>query len=189
MRVSERIIQQSDAYIAKKLVRHIMGRSAEELVLAYDHVLTDIEFADLDALMKRCEIGEPLAYVLGYELFGGYHFAVDERVLIPRSETEELVQYVYDMVYDDSIIIDVGTGSGCVGISLALACGSNQRTYLLDISEDALQVAIHNMNYLAVDHDIIFSTSDMLDAVNGLAHTNQHRLVVSNAPYIPHAYD
>lgn len=144
----------------------------------------DIEKLYFDGI-SRMEKDEPLAYVLGYETFYGFDFEVNEDVLIPRPETEELVGLVLEK-YDEHFsgrpvsVFDVATGSGAIGITLALE-EKNMKVSASDISEAALKTAKKNAQNLHADVD--FFQGSMLDPFidNGL-HCD---ILVCNPPYIP----
>lgn len=137
----------------------------------------------LEGIIHRLEKDEPLQYILQEAWFYGYPFFVDERVLIPRPETEELV---YLMLQDidnqqNTSILDIGTGSGCIPISLALKTPNTTVTGL-DVSADALVVAQQNAATLGVN--IRFVAQDILD--ESLWHQlDTYEIIVSNPPYIP----
>ena len=135
--------------------------------------------------IHRMELGEPLGYVLGYEWFYGYDFIVNENVLIPRPETEELVGLVLQL-YDDHFggkevtLIDVATGSGAIAITLDKE-EKNLNVYASDISKEALEVAKENNKHLKAG--VSFLEGDMLEPFieKGL----QCDILVCNPPYIP----
>ena len=135
--------------------------------------------------IHRMELGEPLGYVLGYEWFYGYDFIVNENVLIPRAETEELVGLVLQL-YDDHFggqevtLFDVATGSGAIAITLDKE-EKNLKVYAADISKEALEVAKENNKHL--EADVSFLQGDMLEPFieKGL----QCDILVCNPPYIP----
>lgn len=135
---------------------------------------------------KRLANNEPLDYILGYTEFYGYRFNVDNRVLIPRPETEELVLHALktiDAVFDGYTNIDVadiGCGSGAIGISVAL---EEPRVKLVasDISKDALEVA--KINAKTLDVDATFYCGDMAKPL--IEHGIKVDMVLCNPPYIP----
>ena len=114
----------------------ILGMSISELYLRGQEEMSDM---DLSYLTERRSKGEPLAYILGERWFMGMRFYVDERVLIPRQETELLVEMALEHAKRGGKILDVCTGSGCVAISLAKLAGADVTA--CDISSDALDVA------------------------------------------------
>ena len=151
--------------------------------------MTDKEYLEkylepdkLDDGLKRLKEGEPVQYIVGNMDFYGFNFDIDSRVLIPRFETEELVEKTVNYLKNfnqDLSIVDLGTGSGCIAITLKKLLPHSNVT-AVDISEDALKVAKRNASKLSVD--ITFIKSDMLSSVTGL-----FDCIISNPPYI--AYD
>ncbi|MDE8255880.1 peptide chain release factor N(5)-glutamine methyltransferase [Erysipelothrix rhusiopathiae] len=124
---------------------------------------------------------EPLGYVLGYEWFYGYKLFVNEGVLIPRSETEELVGHLLsdiDAHFDTPVIADVACGSGAIGIALAKEL--NLKVYASDISEEALEVARRNADYNQADMEIM--QGDMLEPL--IEKNIKLDVLACNPPYI-----
>ena len=141
-----------------------------------------LEKDKLEDGLKRLESGEPVQYIVGNMDFYGFNFDIDSRVLIPRFETEELVEKTINYLKDykqDLCIIDLGTGSGCIAITLKKLLPSSNVTSV-DLSTDALEVAKGNAKKLGAD--INFIQSDMLSNVTG-----KFDCIISNPPYI--AYD
>lgn len=136
--------------------------------------------------IHRLEKGEPLGYVLGYENFYGYDFIVNEDVLIPRPETEELTGQVLMMLddmfeqLDHPIVFDVATGSGAIGITLSLE-NPNLDVYASDISRPALDVARANNEKL--NGSVVFLEGSMLDPF--IERNMRCDFLVCNPPYIP----
>jgi len=130
-------------------------------------------------LLDRRVSGEPLQYIIGFQSFMGYEFAVDARVLIPRLDTEMLCFYALEMLPANSAVsvLDIGTGSGALAICIALGRPQAQVT-ALDISEDALAVARGNAERLGAQ--VRFVRSDYFVAVAG----ERFDLIVSNPPYV-----
>lgn len=136
----------------------------------------------LEEGLKKLEQGIPVQYIIGNMDFYGFNFDIDSRVLIPRFETEELVEKTINYLKDfnqNLNIIDLGTGSGCIAITLKKLLPSSNVT-AVDISNDALEVAKSNAKKLGAD--INFIQSDMLSNVTG-----KFDCIISNPPYI--AYD
>lgn len=129
--------------------------------------------------VKRLETNEPIQYILGETTFYGLNFKVNQNVLIPRQETEELVDWILkDSPSKKLSILDIGSGSGCIAISLAKNM-KNATISALDVSENALKVATENAEFNAVS--IEFIEADILhNALNDL----QLDVIVSNPPYV-----
>lgn len=130
---------------------------------------------DIDDIVLRRKAGEPLAYILGERWFMGMKFYVDKRVLIPRQETELLVELALLHIKEGGRALDVCTGSGCIAISLAKLSGASVAA--CDISEDALNVARKNAEDLSAD--VCFLRSDLLEDVRG-----KFDVITANPPYI-----
>lgn len=136
-----------------------------------------------NAVEKYINDNIPVQHIIGYEYFYGYKFMVSDKCLIPRRETEELVEnilYKYDDLFKGKkvSVADVGTGSGCIAISLALE-ESNMNVMASDISVEAINVAKENA--LALQADVNFVVGDMLEPFKG----KKFDILVSNPPYIP----
>lgn len=138
--------------------------------------------------VKRRAAGEPVAYIVGHKEFYSLRFKVTPATLIPRPETEHLVVAALEVCkgYPKPVrIVDVGTGSGCIAVTLATQLGSNYAIAATDISLEALAVARENAQAHEVESNIRFYEGDLLDALpNGSKPVN---LIVSNPPYIGHA--
>jgi release factor glutamine methyltransferase len=163
------------------IIGHALSKRRLDLYLDLDRVLTDDELAACRAMVKRRGSGEPIAYILGYREFYGQRFAVSPAVLIPRPDTERLVELALDLLPDDGgTIIDIGTGSGCVALSI-LMNREDVRAVAVDISPTALAVARQNAEALGVADRIDFRVGDLLapcdDVVDAV-------MIVSNPPYI-----
>ncbi|MBL7076120.1 MAG: peptide chain release factor N(5)-glutamine methyltransferase [Kiritimatiellae bacterium] len=152
-----------------------------ELYMRFDHILSEPHVAAMRRGIKRLATGEPVQHILGEVTFHGHRFKVDPRALIPRPETEVLVQAVLDWegLNDDALVVDVGTGSGCIVISLALA-RPNLRCVGLDVSEDALALARDNAAALGIDSRVAFARADLSDCVD----PESVDVIVANLPYI-----
>ncbi len=145
----------------------------------YEFSVLDIQnWNEIVALLKK-EI--PIQYIIGSTFFFGLEFEVDKNVLIPRPETEELVEWIikdHKSISTALKIIDIGTGSGCVAISLAKNI-LNSEVYAIDISENALEVAKNNANKNQVNvsflHQNILETLDL---------NKEFDIIVSNPPYV-----
>lgn len=148
--------------------------------------MTELEYlkkyykGNIEDAIKRLDNGEPVQYIVGDVDFYGNILKVDKRVLIPRPETEELVEktlkIIKDRFYGNIDILDLGTGSGCIPITLKKEL-PNANVSAIDISLDALEVAKENATINKVD--INFIHSDMFDNATG-----RYDVIISNPPYI-----
>lgn len=140
----------------------------------------------LEKMLARREAGEPLAYILGRREFYGRDFLVNPAVLIPRPETEELIELVLEEVRSLNKsavqILEVGTGSGCIATTLSLEDRSIEMV-AVDISRDALEVAQQNADVLGAKVD--FRQSDLLEGVEGVS---DFEIVVANLPYVDRSW-
>lgn len=138
----------------------------------------------LEVTFERLQNGEPVQYIAGYGWFYGLKFQVNPNVLIPRPETEELVEWILSdiktSVQKEIKILDIGTGSGCIAIVLKKKLGDRVSVTAIDISEGALEVA--RLNSKQVDSQIKFEQRDVLSI--GLAGLGAFDIIVSNPPYI-----
>lgn len=173
---------------AQVLLEHVLGVSRAILVAFPERVLGAAEAARFETLVARAADGEPIAYLTGARAFFRHEFQVSSAVLIPRPETEHLVEaalvWVAAHVPDSTglTVVDVGTGSGAIAISLAAALPA-ANVYALDVSPDALAVARRNAAAVGV-HNVTFLEGDLLSPLpEGVAAD----LLVANLPYIPSA--
>lgn len=164
---------------ARVLAVHAWGVSPSWLIAHDTNVLTQQQYAHFKTLIERRLQGEPIAYITGEREFYGRTFTVNRDVLIPRPETELLVELVlaHMPLHQPLRILDLGTGSGCIGISLALERPDAWIT-ATDNSNQALNVAQSNADRLGADIEFIKS-----DWFSALAH-QKFDFIVSNPPYI-----
>ncbi len=153
------------------LLADLLGRS-----VAYVHAHGELELdeASFDALMRRRVAGEPLQYIRGRAEFYGREFFVDERVLIPRPETEILVEEALRRLPRGARVLDVGAGSGCIAVTLKRE-RPDLRVFAVDVSPSALAVARRNRG----DAHVPLAASDVLDSIRGTFDA-----IISNPPYI-----
>ena len=165
---------------AEHLLAHVMGKGKRiDLYLEFDRPLGEQERAPLRELVRRRGDGEPLQHLLGSVEFCGHSFRCDRRGLIPRPETEQLVEIVLKQSPNARTLLDIGTGSGVIAASLALALPESSIT-ACDISEDALALATENVIQHMLQNRITLIRSNLLEAIEGTFET-----IVTNLPYIP----
>lgn len=170
--------------IARILFEERFGLSMTDIICGKTEELSAEEQQELENIVERLERSEPLQYILGYADFLSYRFHVAPGVLIPRPETEELVQRVVDAASSLSCphILDIGTGSGCIAIASALELmkrGVSPHVEAWDISPDALSIA--RQNNLSLHADICLYEVDVLGSD---LKTDRQDIIVSNPPYI-----
>jgi release factor glutamine methyltransferase len=162
---------------AELLLAHALGLSRADLYAHPERPLTCHQLANYQRPLDRRIEGEPLPYLTGHVEFYGLDMAVDPRVLIPRPETETLVDLALTLD-PRSAIADVGTGSGCIAIALTVHA-PHSHVYALDLSPDALDVARANAERHGVADRITFIESDLLAAL-----PEPVDLIVANPPYV-----
>ena len=167
---------------AEHLLAHALGMPKRmDLYLAFDRPLGEKERAPLRELVKRRSEGVPLQHLLGTVEFLGYEFLCDSRGLIPRPETEELVELVLKSAPDAKSFLDVGTGSGVIALTLALK-KPQAHVVACDLSPQALALAGENRARHGLESRVELIESDLLASVHGAFDA-----IVANLPYIPAA--
>ena len=176
---------QCEEQIAEILLQHHLAVTNAEFYMMMQETIPESTVTTfIDDIKKHVETGVPVQHLTGHEMFYGRKFLVNEHVLIPRPETEELVQQVIEVMRsypqeEPLTIADIGTGSGVIAITLALELPHVQ-IYATDISEEALQVAKKNANQLQAD--VHFLHGDYLQPlIDQSVHAD---IIVSNPPYI-----
>jgi release factor glutamine methyltransferase len=186
------VLQSTTAYFKKReiesprlnaehLLAHALARKRIELYLEFERALTETELSELRGLVRRRGQGEPLQHLLGTVEFCGRTFLCDKRALVPRPETEELVELLKSKIQNPkSRILDVGTGSGVIALSLA-SHFPEADVAAIDISADALSLAHENAERLGLSARVNFLRGNLFANVPGA-----FDLIVANLPYVPY---
>jgi release factor glutamine methyltransferase len=171
---------------AERLLRHVTGWDRASLLARPAAEVGREDEERLRELVRRRASREPLQYVLGIAAFWKHDFVVTKAVLVPRPETELLVETGLELVrgVQRPVIVDVGTGSGCVALSIA-AEREDAIVHGTEISDAALQVALLNQRRLGLGQRTFFQRGHVLEPLTGLE--EQVHLVVSNPPYVDSA--
>ena len=184
------VLQSTTAYFKKRgienprlnaehLLAHTLDRTRMELYLEFERILGEAELVPLRDLVRRRGEGEPLQHLLGTVEFCGQTFLCDRRAMVPRPETEELVEFLKSEIRNPkSEIVDAGTGSGVIALSLA-AEFPEAKILAVDVSEEALALAEENAARLNLSDKVRFLKSHLLEKVDGA-----FDLIVANLPYI-----
>ena len=172
----------NDLLDAQTLLAFSLGRDRIWLIVNYREPISEDVRKGYEALIERRAAGEPLQYITGRQEFFGLDFEVTPAVLIPRPESELIVEEVIRLVSDEEwlspLIVDVGTGSGCLAIAIAREIPEAE-IIAIDISGEALEVARRNASRNVLADRISFVEGDLLDPLTGRSH-----IIVSNPPYI-----
>ena len=167
--------------IARQLVTKITGLSHTDMLMNKNIDFTDEKIKFLENYIEKLKKLEPIQYVIGKTEFFGMKFFVNSDVLIPRPETEELIEWI--LSYSDKSrnirILDIGTGSGCIAVALKKFLPNSQVT-ALDISEDAIKIAKDNAQQNEVEIEFLCK-----DILSDFTEETQWDIIVSNPPYIP----
>mgnify|MGYP002624169253 CR=1 FL=1 len=170
---------------AEHLLAHVLTMERLQLYLEYERPLTPAELDAYRPLLRRRAAREPLQHILGVQPFRELDLAVDGSVLVPRPETEVLVEAVLEWSRtsgrDDLSALDVGTGSGAIALSLALE-GPFAGVVATDVDDSALATARRNGAAAGLDERVEFRTGDLFKALDD---GERFDVVVSNPPYIP----
>ena len=166
---------------ARWMAEDVLGMTRTDLKFEGEREVMPAELERLNAMLSRRAAGEPVQYILESADFMGLRFHVDRRVLIPRQDTETLVENALIALSGmrEPNVLDLCCGSGCIGLSLKSLC-PRARVVLADVSRDALEVA--KLNAEALSTDVTLRHGDLYRAVG----RERFDLIVSNPPYIPH---
>jgi release factor glutamine methyltransferase len=174
----------NDLLDAQTLLAEALGKDRTYLIINFNQQLSEALLSKFRAMVNRRAAGEPLQYITGHQEFFGLDFEVSPDVLIPRPETELIVEETIRIVQRDGItrpvIVDVGAGSGCIAVTLARELG-DARVIASDISGAALRVARRNAARHGLEDRVGFVASDLLDA---FAEEDFADFILSNPPYV-----
>lgn len=177
--LSEHYSPSETSLLARIILEELSGFTYADLTSGKFSNLSDCQERKLQEILSKLKKGEPYQYVMGKTTFYGIELQVGREVLIPRPETEELVEWVIADCGDGAAdILDIGTGSGCIAIALAVKL-PQVKVHAWDISEAALQMAQRNARLNHVE--VLFSQCDIL---NPFTEESRYDLIVSNPPYI-----
>ena len=174
-------------YVKRMLMSHITGLSTAQLLAEPNLQLTEEQQKWFDNAIVRLQNNEPIQHVLGYSEFYGRRFKCDGRALVPRPETEELVDWIINdwATLNSQLLtlnlLDIGTGTGCIALSLAKELADAEVT-ALDISEEALSLAKENAELLETKN-VDFIKGDILNKTFN-SQLSTFNFIVSNPPYV-----
>ncbi len=174
---------EDSVFEAKAIIRHITGLTNNQILTEYTKELTEFQQNNLTAILRQREIRYPLQYILGEWAFYKYNFKVGVGVLVPRSDTEILVEECAEFLksIDSPKILDLCAGSGCIGISLALDFPESA-VVMVEKFPEAYRFLEQN-----IDLNSAYNTLTILgDIFDGDGNNAKYDLIVSNPPYIPH---
>ena len=166
---------------AELLIGHALGLKRMQLYLQFERPLTEPELEKIRPLVKRRGNREPLQYILGETEFSGLKLKVDPRALIPRPETEYLIELIAQRLPEAPVsVLDLGTGSGAIALALAKAYPASAVT-AVDISPDALALARENAVICTLSERVRWFESDWFSAIPA---EEKFQLIVANPPYL-----
>ncbi len=201
LNIGQRQLEESgiaDAAIDSKLLYcHLMNITNAQLILEYQKILPESLCDEYFKLLDVRSSGVPLQHITGVQEFMGLEFVVNEKVLIPRQDTETLVEDAMEVIGDNTLrreplsikkkkeyeVLDLCCGSGAIGVSLAALC-SNVKVTCSDLSRDAVEVAKQNAAKLAPAKKVSFSEGNLLLPFKGRFKNKKFDLIISNPPYI-----
>ena len=183
----EKILQEAKIEEYKKEAKLIILKTSKQTI---EEIIITSKVNNEEEILKkaslRAETKKPVQYILGCQDFMGDRYIVNENVLIPRDETEILVNCAYNLIKDKNEkidILDIGTGSGCISCALAKKLiNKNIEILAVDKSIEALEVAIENISKLDLIRKIIIRKSDLFSKIRDF---EKFDLIISNPPYIP----
>lgn len=172
------ILKENAAFEAKEIIMSVCGMSTSDWIINRKAEVKEEHVNKVLEMAHRRISGEPLQYIIGKAGFMGMDFEVNKNTLIPRQDTETLIETLIDMIGDRKVsILDIGTGSGCIGISLGTFL-KDARITVLDISQEALNTALRN-----ADRNGVKIKAVCMDILSEIPE-GKYDIIVSNPPYI-----
>jgi release factor glutamine methyltransferase len=173
---------------AEQLLAHVLGVSRIKLYTDYERVLSDEQLKSFRALVQRSGEQEPIAYLTGKAHFFNLEFEVTRDVLIPRPDTETLVEHAMQLIrgtpgWESPRVLDLCTGSGCIACAIAHHVKSATVT-ATELSERAAEVASKNVERLQLGGRVIVAQGDLYEPLAALPDVGPFHLILSNPPYI-----
>lgn len=167
---------------AKQIIKHITGLNAAQILTNYNQRLTEFQQNNLTALIHQREVRYPLQYIFGEWDFYGRRFKVGVGVLVPRADTETLVEHGLEFLKgkNDARVLDLCAGSGCIGITVAKECADSSVT-MVEKYDEALSYLLKNIEL----HNAFNAKALKGDIFKGSAAEEKYDLILSNPPYIP----
>lgn len=183
-RLSEASIEDA-AYDAKILIEHCFALRYSDIIMNPDIAFSEDKVSQFNKLLDERISGRPLQYIVGKWEFMGLEFEVGEGVLIPRSETEMLVEYALQKLKgrDNPVVFDLCSGSGCIGLSLKKLMPS-ARVFMVEISDGALKFLERNRENLGVAKETCVIKGDILKGFEAFSALPKPDVILSNPPYI-----
>lgn len=190
-----------DSLDIELIIAHTIGRPREFVLSHHEYIFTEEQYEKIEMLLERREHHEPIAYLLGHREFFGLDFRVTKATLIPRPETELMVEEILQSAKKENgdertcCIVDVGTGSGAIIVSVAnelSKISSEKPEYVFfgtDISQDAIDTAKENAKRHHLSEKIYFESSDLLENISSkiIEMKIDTLIIAANLPYLSHA--
>lgn len=176
---------------AELLLAHVLGVPRIKLYTDYERPLAEQQLAAMRSLVQRAAEEEPIAYLTGRAHFFNLEFEVNRDVLIPRPDTETLVENVLQLArnqagFEAPRVLDLCTGSGCVAVAIAHHLKAAM-VVAIDISPAATEVARRNVERLGLSDRVVVEQGDLFEPLSKMVDTQPFQLIVANPPYIPSA--
>ena len=172
-------------YEASLIFEYVFSKSYADIIINYDSSLSDEESDRLNEVINLRISGKPLQYILGKWQFMGFDFEVGEGVLIPRGETEMLVEEILEHLEEikNPVVYDLCSGSGCIGLSIKKLIPS-ARVFMVEISDDALYYLNKNRENLGLTRDTCVIKGDILKGYEAFSSLPAPDVIISNPPYV-----